>query len=141
MVTLAFITESTRLRAETKSAGDIQLEGGLYPGKAYLSHPGTENRTWNDTTPLGGTLSTGCLAWLQTLCAISHFDFRRPGAYSYEQAFATIDASSIIEQVDAAINKFPFFAHEAGVPKNEVEFIMRLIDEKRTGIVGKALVV
>lgn len=27
---------------------------------------------------------------MQTLCAISHFDFRRPGAYSYEQAFATM---------------------------------------------------
>ena len=163
---------------------------------------------------------------MQTLCAMSHFDFRRPGAYSYEQAFATMrrlglsyeeqkelyrrlvfnvlsinmddhtknisflmdhegkwslspaydmgfcynpngqwanahqmtiagkrdgitrkdlleiaenndirDASSIISQVDDAIMMFPLFASEALVPEDEVQFIMRYINEKRKGIV------
>lgn len=159
---------------------------------------------------------------MQTLCALSHFDFRRPGAYSYEQAFAIMrrlglgyeehkelfrrlvfnvlsinmddhtknisflmgkdgkwtlspaydmgfcynpngqwanahqmtiagkrddisrkdlleiaekndirDASSIIDQVDAAVMSLPEYAAEVLVPEDEVRLMMRFIDEKR----------
>ena len=164
---------------------------------------------------------------MQTLCAMSHFDFRRPGAYSYEQAFATMrrlgagyeehrelfrrlvfnvlslnmddhtknisflmdrdghwslspaydmgfcynphgqwanahqmtiggkrdgisrkdllelaerndirEASSIIDQVDAAVMEFPLFAAETSIPEDEIRFIMRFIKDNRKDIVA-----
>ena len=163
---------------------------------------------------------------MQTLCAVSHFDFRRPGAYSYEQAFATMrrlgldyeqqkelfrrmvfnvlsvnmddhtknisflmspegkwslapaydmgfcynprgqwanahqmtiagkrdgitrrdlmdfaerndirGASAVIEKVDAALALFPSFAAESSVPPDEVQFIMRCIEDKRKDVI------
>ena len=163
---------------------------------------------------------------MQTLCAVSHFDFRRPGAYSYEQAFATMrrlgldyeqqkelfrrmvfnvlsvnmddhtknisflmspegkwslapaydmgfcynprgqwanahqmtiagkrdgitrrdlmdfaerndirGASAVIEKVDAALALFPSFAAESSVPPDEVQFIMRCIEDQRKDVI------
>ena len=36
-----------------QSIGETRLDGGILPRKAYVSHPGTENRTWNETAPKG----------------------------------------------------------------------------------------
>ena len=43
-------------------------------------------------------------------------------------------ASAVIEKVDAALALFPTFAAESVVPAEEVQFIMRCIEEKRAGI-------
>ncbi len=36
-----------------QSIGETRLDGGILPRKAYVSYPGTENRTWNETAPKG----------------------------------------------------------------------------------------
>ena len=42
-------------------------------------------------------------------------------------------AFSVIEKVDVALAQFPTFAAESAVPAEEVQFIMRCIEEKRAG--------
>ena len=51
------------------------------------------------------------------------------------------DAAGIIEQVGDAVSLFPAFTADSRVPEDEVEFIMRFIDGKRKGILGKAFTV